>query len=310
MMIFEIVKSFLFPEITLWESHIVTIVFSGAISALVVLVVYRKRERLHQQLHTELEKRVEERTAALSSVNAALQLAEQRQQTAVLAERNRLAREIHDTLSQGFTGIIIQLETAEDVLEQNPEDLASVLAHLAQARALARESLAEARRSVWELRPHALVHYPLTEAITNEVTRITNGTTLTTTFVLSGAPLPVPAEIEDHLLRISQEAITNVLRHAQAHTVSVTVTFTSTTVGLCIEDDGRGTYGEGTEGKGFGLMSMRERAERIHGHLIINKRPGHGTCVQVEVPLPAAPLRNSHHEEQCNHHPDSYPHRG
>ncbi len=310
MTIFEIVKDALFPDTTLWESHIMTIVFSGAVSAIVTFVVYRQQERLYQRLHAKLAERVEERTAALSSVNAALQLAEQRQQTAVLAERNRLAREIHDTLSQGFTGIVIQLETAEDVLEQNPEDLDSVLAHLAQARALARESLAEARRSVWELRPQALLHQPLAEAITNGVTRITDGTSLTATFVLAGAARPVPADIEDHLLRISQEAITNVLRHARAHTVRVILTFTAASVCLCIEDDGRGTSGNGTGGKGFGLISMRERVERMTGHFSISDRPEQGTQVWVEVPLPVTPFGNGSHEKRHHNSPDSYPDRG
>ncbi|NOT54178.1 MAG: sensor histidine kinase [Deltaproteobacteria bacterium] len=310
MTIFEVVKDVLFPDTTLWESHIMTIVFSGAVSAIVALVVYRKQERLHQRLQAELEKRVEERTAAFNSVSAELQLAEQRQQTAILAERNRLAREIHDTLSQGFTGIVIQLETAEDVLEHNPEDLDSVLAHLSLARTLARASLAEARRSVWELRPHALAHQPLTEAITTEVTRITDGTTLTAMVVLSGAPRPVPADIEDHLLRISQEAITNVLQHARARTVRVTLSFTPASVCLRIEDDGRGATGNGIERKGFGLISMRERAERIRGHLTISKSPGHGTCVLVEVPLAATSSGNDNHEQPDLHPSDSHPDRG
>ena len=158
-------------------------------------------------------------------------------------------------------------------------------AHLAQARTLARASLADARRSVWELRPHALTHQPLAAAIANEVKKMTDGTSLTATFTLNGTPRPLPADIEDHLLRIAQEATTNVLRHAQAHRLAVTLTFNTASICVCVEDDGHGTEVNSNGEKGFGLISMQERTDRMGGHLTLNSRPGYGTTVRVEVPL-------------------------
>jgi len=213
------------------------------------------------------------------------QLAEHGKRSAVLEERNRMAREIHDTLSQGFTGIIVQLEAAEDVLEEAPEEVETVLDHIARARTLARESLAEARRSVWELRPQALEHGDLPAALSHLVRRSTLGTGLRGEFLLEGSPRALSPDIEEHFLRISQEALANVLQHAQAHTVRVTLTFDPHQVLLCVEDDGQGTNSASSRQNGFGLISMKERSERLGGGLTVTSQPGHGTKLLVTVPL-------------------------
>ncbi|HKA55894.1 MAG TPA: PAS domain S-box protein [Candidatus Binatia bacterium] len=212
------------------------------------------------------------------------QLAEQGKRSAVLEERNRMAREIHDTLSQGFTGIIVQLEAAEDVLEEAPEEVETVRDHIALARTLARESLAEARRSVWELRPQALEHGDLPAALSHLVRRITLGTALRGEFLLEGSPRALPPDVEEHFVRISQEALANVLQHAQAHTVRVTLTYDPHRVLLCVEDDGQGTTPVSGRRSGFGLISMKERSERLGGGLTVTSRPGHGTKLLVTVP--------------------------
>jgi PAS domain S-box-containing protein len=217
-------------------------------------------------------------------------LAEQGKRVAVLEERNRMAREIHDTLSQGFTGIIVQLEAAEDALEVDTDDVEGIRRHITNARTLARESLAEARRSVWELRSRALVHGHLPDALFHEVTRITAGTGLQGDFQLHGAPRALPAAIEEHLLRIGQEALTNVLRHAQAQTVRVALTFSPYQVLMCVEDDGHGAPTFQSNERGFGLVSMQERAERLGGSLVFSSEPGQGAKLIVMVPLPVKPV--------------------
>ena len=214
-------------------------------------------------------------------------LAEHRRQAAVLEERNRLAREIHDTLAQGFTGIVVQLEAAEDVLAEAPE---SAREHLSRARTLARESLSEARRSVWALRPEALERTGLAEALERIALQLTTGTPTRIEVHASGTPLPLAAEVESELLRIGQEAIANAVKHAQASAIHVDVAFDPRFVRVRVKDNGRGfeEQAAGSKGdlaeRGFGLIGMRERAERAGAQLTVESRPGIGTEVVVLAP--------------------------
>jgi len=164
-------------------------------------------------------------------------LAEQGKQTAVLEERNRMARELHDSLAQGFTGIVVQLEAAEDTLRESPDDAAQ---HLTRARSLARESLAEARRSVWALRPQALEHKRLPEALRDSANALTAGTSLIVNVQTDGDLPELPAELESDLLRIAQESITNAVKHARATTLTVSLHTSPQTVELRVRDDGVG----------------------------------------------------------------------
>jgi len=202
--------------------------------------------------------------------------------SAVIAERNRMARDIHDTLAQGFTGVIVQLEAAEDARLRGLA--AEADEHLHRARDMARESLGEARRSVHALRPQALEENDLCEALDAMFTKMTAGTALRSEFSFQGDPRSLPAEWEEDLLHIGQEALTNVLRHAAASNFKARITFERGQARLDFRDDGRGFDPDG-KGGGFGLRGMRERVERMGGELSIRSEAGRGSAISVTVPL-------------------------
>jgi len=203
---------------------------------------------------------------------------------AVLAERTRMSRELHDTLAQGFAGIAIHLDAAAVCLPKGAQELRG---HLALARALVRESLAEARRAVLDLRPHALEHADLAAALSEMAGRL--GGESTVQVDVTGVSRRLPSAVETHLLRIAQEAVTNALRHAGAREIRVHLGFGADHVSLRIQDDGRGfpvtPTAPSTPGH-MGLVGIRERAARMGGHLTLHSQAGVGTEVVVEVPLP------------------------
>jgi nitrate/nitrite-specific signal transduction histidine kinase len=213
-------------------------------------------------------------------------LYEETRQMAVMEERNRMAREIHDTLAQGFSGIILQLEAAEQALG---EDTSATERHLNQARSLARKSLAEARRSVWNLRPQALEQLPLVEAIKQEVDKFSQSIGVNARFSVFGARRDLLPELEAGLLRICQESMTNVRKHAKATEVEVNLTFDESAVELSVNDNGIGfkprTSGGGEKKRDtFGLISMRERVRGLGGTFEVQSRRGKGTLVRVVIP--------------------------
>jgi PAS domain S-box-containing protein len=219
-------------------------------------------------------------------------LTEQAQQAAILEERNRIAREIHDTLAQGFTGIVLHLEAAKRALTAAPEKART---RLDEACALARESLAEARRSVMALRPLVLEHDDLPIALSRLAIQLAVGTQTRIAFHVHGTARSLPVEVENNLLRISQEALTNACRHAQAQKIEIDLTFGRHQVRLRVQDDGRGfDVQELVVGNGFGLTSMRERAERVGGQYSLTSRPGQGTEVEVVVPYPLSNSSRMH----------------
>ncbi len=209
-------------------------------------------------------------------------LAEQSRRAAILEERNRMAREIHDTLAQGFTGILMQIEALEDRSDEIPSDC---LTHLAKARELARSSLAEARRSVWSLRLHALEGYDLAGAFTRLIGQMTVGAQAAASFRVHGVPRPLPSDTEAHILRIGLEALTNAIKHAAASRIRINLTFRRASVRLSVRDDGKG-FEVSDVPSGFGLAGMRERAHCIGAKLAIRSKPGEGTSVVLEVPIP------------------------
>ena len=209
-------------------------------------------------------------------------LAEQGQKSVLLQERNRMAQEIHDTLAQGFTGIIVQLEAAEDAIGERVE----LREHILKARMLARNSLAEARRSLWALRPQALEHRDLPAAVRILLDQLTNHRPVPASFRLEGAARALPPKVEDNLLRITQEALNNAFQHAKAKNIEIRLTFGAEEVTLCVQDDGTGfDPGAASNQVGFGLTSMRERTERIGGRIAIESGLGQGTKVLVQVPV-------------------------
>jgi signal transduction histidine kinase len=201
-----------------------------------------------------------------------------------LAERQRLARDIHDTLAQGFVSIVLQLQAAEAEL---PSGAAEARAHLERARRTARDNLAEARRLVWDLRPQALSAAPLGEALGRLAGRVAEETGLDATATVTGTPRPLSADAEVTLLRVTQEALANVTKHANAGRVAVTLSYMDGEAALDVRDDGTGfapsADGHGPNG-GLGLRGMRERVEALGGRLAVESAPGRGTTIAVTVP--------------------------
>jgi len=205
------------------------------------------------------------------------EISEQERQAAILKERTRMARDIHDTLAQGFTGVILQMDAAVEALrDEEPEGAAK---HIHQARELARESLGEARRSVHALRPQALEKATFTDALRALIENMTTGTSLRTSFRLEGEPHELGPVVEDNLLRIGQEALTNALKHARATEFEAQLSFGGDAVRLELRDNGNGFVVDRVNGGGFGLIGMKERAQQIGATLTISSPPGAGTKI-------------------------------
>ena len=209
------------------------------------------------------------------------EFAEQSRQAAVLEERNRLARDIHDTLAQGFTGVIVQLEALEDAIACCRRKEANE--HLRRAGDLARQSLNEARRSVHALRPQALQRGNFWEALKGIVKNTTAGTALHTTFNLRGKLRNLPQYWQENLLHIGQEALTNSLKYAHPRNFETRLIFNTKELRLELRDDGDG-FQVKARNDGFGLAGMRERVEQMGGNLTISSRRGKGTKIAVTVP--------------------------
>ena len=209
------------------------------------------------------------------------EFAERSRQAAVLEERNRLARDIHDTLAQGFTGVIVQLEAVEDAIACCRRKEAN--AHLQRASELARRSLNEARRSVHALRPEALQGGNFWEALKGLIKNTTAGTALHTTFNLQGKMRHLPLVWQENLLHIGQEALTNALKYAHPRNFETRLTFNTKEVRLELRDDGDG-FKIKERHDGFGLTGMRERADQMGGKLKITSARGKGTKVVVSLP--------------------------
>ncbi|HYT22650.1 MAG TPA: PAS domain S-box protein, partial [Candidatus Polarisedimenticolia bacterium] len=211
------------------------------------------------------------------------EFAEQSRQAAVLEERNRMARDIHDTLAQGFTGVIVQLESAEDAMACFRRKEANE--HLRRASELARRSLNEARRSVHALRPEALQRDNFWEALKGIVKNTTGGTNLHTRFELRGRLRHLSPIWQENLLHIGQEALTNALKHARPRNFETRLIFNSKAFRLELRDDGNG-FRTKDQHDGLGLAGMRERAEQMGGTLKVASARGKGTTIVVTVPYP------------------------
>jgi len=209
------------------------------------------------------------------------EFAEQSRQSAVLEERNRMARDIHDTLAQGFTGVIVQLEAADDAIACCRRKEANE--HLQRASELARRSLTEARRSVRALRPQALQQENFWEALRAIIKTTTAGTTVHTTFTVTGELRDLPHRWQENLLHIGQEALTNALKYAHSRNFETLLSFNTNELRLQFHDDGDGFELE-EEHDGFGLAGMRERSEQMGGTLNIISARGKGTKIAVTLP--------------------------
>jgi PAS domain S-box-containing protein len=226
-----------------------------------------------------------ELTQALAhQVMLAIQLnefAEQGQRAAVFEERTRMARDIHDTLAQGFTGVIVQLEAAEDAVSYGSRKEADN--HLHRAGELARRSLSEARRSVHALRPQALQEYNFWDALMGMIKNTTVGTALHATFEAQGKIPEIPRPWQENLLHIGQEALTNTLKYAHARTFETRLSYKGGKLRLELRDNGQG-FTLRDRHDGVGLTGMRERVEQMGGNLKITSSRARGTKIMVVLP--------------------------
>jgi signal transduction histidine kinase len=207
----------------------------------------------------------------------------EREFDAVLAERNRMAREIHDTLTQDFVGASLQLDLIASHLNRGKFELA--LEQVKRTRQLVTEGLEEARRSIWEMR----VNHSQ-DSLPTRLTKVVQRDTFNSIHPklhLGGAYRAVDPKVERELLRIAQEALTNVLHHARSEETFVELHYSSDMLMLTIEDKGLGFRVNDASGKTghYGLLGMRERAATIDGTLEVTSEPGRGTKVTLRVPI-------------------------
>jgi signal transduction histidine kinase/ligand-binding sensor domain-containing protein len=210
----------------------------------------------------------------------------EREFRAVLAERNRIAREVHDTLAQGYVGVSVQLEVLSELLRNDKSDAA--VRQLDSARQHVREGLAEARQSIWALRSQDTDEQTLPVKLRRS-TEHANGHDLEAAFSIYGAYRPMPPGTEREILRIGQEAIHNVKKHAGAKHLSVQLEYGPAELALIVRDDGRGfesSNGAGSPAGHYGLTGMRERADLIGGTLEVTSELGTGTTVRLHLTTP------------------------
>jgi signal transduction histidine kinase len=250
-----------------------------------------RRKELVTEL-SEANRKLEETLRENAGLQA--QLVAQAREAGVVDERQRMAREMHDTIAQGLAGIVTQLQAAERAEQAGPDS--ERRRHLDAATELARESLAEARRSVYALRPEALQAGQVSGALSHVARRWTRLHRTEARVTVTGTPVPLPPETELALLRVAQEALANVAKHARANRVWLTLSYMEDQVTLDVRDDGIGfaaadagpASAAGRDPRlegGFGLTGMRERLEEIAGSLEIESEPGGGTAISASVPV-------------------------
>jgi len=234
-------------------------------------------------------KESQERKELIEKLEAAQEeLAAAERQAGILQERQRMAGEIHDTLAQGFTSIVMLLEAAEEALSEGSPSSQS---HIRKARDTARTSLAEARRLVMALQPEQLEAASLPDALNREAARWEQNTGIKSEYSVTGDPISLHPEVEVTMLRAMQEGLTNVHKHAQANEIVVTLSYMDDQIALDIHDDGQGfdpqTLGSPPDqaSGGFGLRGMRQRVEQIGGEMLVESSPGMGTTLVVQLPI-------------------------
>ncbi|MFB8087667.1 sensor histidine kinase [Streptomyces sp. NPDC055992] len=279
------------PPATLMNWIVFGVVLAVHATLTMVFAQIGDREAEQDRARTDTISALESANARLEQAlaeNAGLhaQLLVQAREAGVADERRRLAAEIHDTIAQGLTGIIAQLQAVTSTAGTDP---ALAQEHLVRAAALARHSLGEARRSVHNLLPAALEHDDLPGALKKTVATWSQRTGVRADFTVTGTVEPLHDEVGATLLRIAEEALANADRHAEASRAGVTLSYMGDEITLDVRDDGRGFdpaalppyRGAG----GFGLGGMRSRAERIAGTVEVETGPGLGTAVSARVPM-------------------------
>jgi len=290
-----IILAFAFVVIIVATSWIIMV--SKRNSALRHLIHERELDqKALQKAHDTLELRVIERTRQLKFQITARKEAEV-QSKAILAERTRLAKELHDTLEQTLTGVTLQLNTVAKLFQQSPETASY---HLGLVRNMVRMSRVELRRSIWDLRSRELEEFDLSKALLISGNRIADSAGIHVEVETKGNIRPLPEVIEENLLRIGQEAVTNAVKHSGADWTKIELEFGAQTVILDIRDNGKGFAPENCAGPNdghFGLLGMSERAKRLGGQISITSAPGKGTTIRVELPLEQAQMARSVNEQ-------------
>jgi PAS domain S-box-containing protein len=260
------------------EILIVPIIVSGKCSGCLT-IRFKERRSLRPEEFALTRALAHQATLALQL----LRLSRQSREAAVDAERHRMARDMHDTLAQGFTGVILQLEAARGALDRR--DLAGATECIGQAGDLARVGLGDARRAVLALRSQSLEDTSLRSALEDLVKRMTSGTALLGEVHLSGEEPPLPAEWKEGLLRVTQESLTNTIRHASAKMFRAKIAFLPPRTELDLVDDGSG-FDPNAEHEGFGLLGMRERIGELGGQIRVDSSPGRGTQIRIVLENP------------------------
>ncbi|ASO22071.1 signal transduction histidine kinase [Actinoalloteichus hoggarensis] len=249
---------------------------------------YRRNDQQKRALAELHEANVRLEAALEENAGLHAQLLVQAREAGVQEERQRMAREIHDTLAQSLAGILTQLQAAE----QTTGDPSTLRRHMTNAMNLARDSLTEARRTVHAVGPELLADARLADAIHDVTRRWSEANGVDVMLTTTGDPRPMHADVEVTLLRAAQEALANVAKHARAGRVGLTLSYMEDLVTLDVRDDGVGFDPEvrrvgGADG-GFGLAGMRQRVQRLAGRLDIESEPGGGTALSASVPaIPA-----------------------
>jgi signal transduction histidine kinase len=259
----------------------IPMIFSGKVTG--VFSIRFKQKRWIRQEEIELTRAMTQQAMLALQL---MRLSKQSREAAVMTERNRLARDIHDTLAQGFTGVIMQLEAAKGAMTQGNSE--EGFERINRAGELARSSLGEARRSVRALRPRLLRDGKLSLAMDDLLKRMADCTGLNAEFKAKGDERLIPAEYEEDLLRIAQESLTNTIKHANAHNFSATLSISPDSFQLQLVDDGKG-FDPLVDHDGFGLVGMKERVDRMNGQFIIRSKPNVGTEILVVLKNDSTP---------------------
>ncbi len=248
---------------------------TGTLMALFIhTVVYQsnKRQRLIEELKATRQ-----------------ELAEAERHAGIMQERQRLAHEIHDTLAQGFTSIVMQVETIEAA---HLADESPIKPYLDRVCRIARENLIEVRRLLWALQPEALERAPLAEVLTTLTARWSEENTIRASVTITGTCASLRPETEVTLLRAAQEALANIGKYARASTVTLTLSYIDDFVMLDVQDDGCGFDPERVlstptdqSAGGFGLKVLRGRVVQLGGTLSLESAPGEGTTLAVALPV-------------------------
>ena len=255
-----------------WPAVFVVLIFlAGWLLSVAYVSTIVRQSRERQRLIEELQATQAE-------------LAEAEREAGVLEERQRLARDIHDTLTQGFASIVMLLEAADAALEPGHRAARSIT----QALRSARDNLAESRRLVWALRPEALSDTPLPVALDRLARRLSEETGIHAETVVTGTAGTLDGHLETILLRAAQESLANVRKHARATAVTITLSYMDDVTVLDVQDDGIGisqSHGSGGGSQGLGLRAMRERVKEAGGIVSVESSRGEGTTVVVSVPV-------------------------